>query len=172
MACGVKLASNLSHQAAAAPLGGAPSIPAMPATPVVPGRRHSWGSHAAIPAAVPLSKWSSTRWPCPGCPGRRYSWGSCLAAHGLSHPAVAAYVGVSPPLGGMAWVLQTKKHFAEVCRAIHLPRLLLLGDQVRFERWTLAAIMESYLLSSERLRLPYERPCTPLTTHAPCPATQ
>ncbi len=64
---------------------------------------------------------------------RRYSWGSCLAAHGLSHPAVAAYVGVSVPLGGMAWVLQTKKHFGEVCRAIHVPRLLLLGDQVRLE---------------------------------------
>ncbi|KAI7843226.1 hypothetical protein COHA_003206 [Chlorella ohadii] len=61
-----------------------------------------------------------------------YSWGSCLAAHGLSHPAVAAYVGVSVPLGGMAWVLQTKKHFGEVCRAIHVPRLLLLGDQDQF----------------------------------------
>lgn len=60
-----------------------------------------------------------------------YSWGSCVGAHALAHPSVAAYVGVSPPLGGLAWVLQTKKHFGEVLRATHVPRLLLLGDQAR-----------------------------------------
>lgn len=59
----------------------------------------------------------------------RYSWGSCLAAYALSHPAVVAYVGVSFPLGGLSWVLQTKKHFGELCRSSHVPRLLILGDQ-------------------------------------------
>ncbi|KAL4854510.1 hypothetical protein ACK3TF_004687 [Chlorella vulgaris] len=48
-----------------------------------------------------------------------YSWGSCLAAYALSHPAVVAYVGVSFPLGGLSWVLQTKKHFGELCRSSH-----------------------------------------------------
>ncbi|PSC76865.1 band 7 [Micractinium conductrix] len=61
-----------------------------------------------------------------------YSWGCCVAAHALASPHVAAYVGVSPPLGGLSWVLQTKKHFAEVCRASHVPRLVLLGDQDQF----------------------------------------
>lgn len=59
-----------------------------------------------------------------------YSWGSCVAAYALAHPAVAAYASASFPLGGLSWVLQTSRHFGEVARATHLPRLLVLGDQV------------------------------------------
>lgn len=55
-----------------------------------------------------------------------------MGAYALSHPSVAAYVGVSPPLGGLSWLLQARKHFGEVLRATHVPRLLLLGDQVSF----------------------------------------
>lgn len=95
------------------------------------GRPHSRSGTQPLCSSAPARLFPVHPFACAPYPApRSYSWGSCLAAHGLSHPAVAAYVGVSVPLGGMAWVLQTKKHFGEVCRAIHLPRLLLLGDQV------------------------------------------
>jgi hypothetical protein len=101
--------------------------------------RGSWaappdGSSCCPPRGCRLPSVVST--PCPPLPLRRppppcrYSWGSCLAAYALSHPSVVAYAGVSFPLGGLSWVLQTKRHFGEVCRSSHVPRLLLLGDQV------------------------------------------
>ena len=46
--------------------------------------------------------------------------------HALPTPTPCS---VSFPLGGLSFVLQTKKHWQELCRARHLPRLLLLGRQ-------------------------------------------
>jgi alpha/beta superfamily hydrolase len=58
-----------------------------------------------------------------------YSYGAMLATHTLvSHPAVAAYVGVSLPLGGLAAVLRPREALARVAAARHVPRLLVLGD--------------------------------------------
>jgi alpha/beta superfamily hydrolase len=57
-----------------------------------------------------------------------YSYGAMLASHVLAHPSVAAYVGVSLPLGGLAAVLRPREALARVAAARHLPRLLVLGD--------------------------------------------
>lgn len=97
-------------------------------------------THALPPCITPHHPASPLLPSTPSPPCRRYSWGSCVAAHALSHPSVAAYVGVSVPLGGLAWMLQTKRHFGEVCRASHLPRLLLLGDQVGARSSSLAPL--------------------------------
>lgn len=59
-----------------------------------------------------------------------YSWGSCVAVHALRHPLVAAYVGVSFPLGGLSSVLGTRSHFAMLAETKHVPRLLIMGSQV------------------------------------------
>jgi hypothetical protein len=59
---------------------------------------------------------------------RRYSWGSCLATYALDHPSLAAYIGISFPLGGISAVLQTRVRFDALCRASQVPRLLVLGD--------------------------------------------
>jgi len=64
-----------------------------------------------------------------------YSFGACLAAHALSHPHVAAYVGISFPLGGLSFLLQTQRMLeGMVCTATHVPRLLVVGSQDQYTR--------------------------------------
>jgi alpha/beta superfamily hydrolase len=68
-----------------------------------------------------------------------YSFGACLAAYALQDPRIALYVGISFPLGGLAAVLQTKKGFDLLCKATHVPRLLVLGSQ---DQYTKLPVME------------------------------
>ncbi|GAB4815510.1 hypothetical protein N2152v2_002556 [Parachlorella kessleri] len=63
-----------------------------------------------------------------------YSFGACLATAALSQPRVTAYAGVSFPLGGMATVLQPRKHLATLLAATHMPRLLVFGNQDQYAR--------------------------------------
>lgn len=60
-----------------------------------------------------------------------YSWGSCVAVHALKQPLADAYVGLSFPLGGLSAVLGTRSHFAMLAQTSHVPRLLIMGSQVR-----------------------------------------
>ena len=43
---------------------------------------------------------------------------------------MAASVSISFPLGGLAALLAPRQHFAALCAASHLPRLLVVGAQV------------------------------------------
>lgn len=71
-----------------------------------------------------------------------YSWGCCVAAAAARSKSVAAYVGVSFPLGGVsAAVLSTRQRFDELAARSRLPRLLILGTADGFSPADLAATM-------------------------------
>ena len=69
-----------------------------------------------------------------------YSFGACLGAYALEDPRVAAYIGVSFPLGGLSAILQTNAGFQKVCAARKIPRLLVLGSVDQYTK--VAAIEE------------------------------
>ena len=63
-----------------------------------------------------------------------YSFGACLASYALQDPRVVLYIGISFPLGGLTALLQTKKGFDMMCRATHVPRLLVLGSDDQYTK--------------------------------------
>ncbi len=63
-----------------------------------------------------------------------YSFGACLASYALQDPRVALYIGISFPLGGVSSLLKTKQAFDLLCKAAHVPRLLVLGAQDQYTK--------------------------------------
>ena len=102
---------------------------------------HAWGPAIGQPwarfgssvLAVVLAWHGSSLLPCqPAGPCKRRPFLPDLASYVHAHtPTLPTPTpcSVSFPLGGLSFVLQTKKHWQELCRARHLPRLLLLGRQ-------------------------------------------
>lgn len=76
-----------------------------------------------------------------------YSFGAHLGAQILQDSRVAAYVGVSYPLGGLAGLLKTKEGFEKVKEATKIPRLLVLGAQ---DEYTKVAAMDKALREGGR----------------------
>eukprot|EP00884_Botryococcus_braunii_P023545 jgi/Botrbrau1/9875/Bobra.0080s0010.1 len=61
-----------------------------------------------------------------------YSFGACIAAHALAIPEVAGYVGISPPLGGMAGIALRSGGHLSLLQAAPVPKLILFGDMDQF----------------------------------------
>ena len=79
-----------------------------------------------------------------------YSFGACLAAAAIDHPALAAFIGVSYPLGGLSFLLKTRPAFERVCRARYLSRLLVVGNQ---DQYTAEAAIAEAVLAGGGVRL-------------------
>ena len=82
-----------------------------------------------------------------------YSFGACLGAYALEDPRVAAYIGVSFPLGGLSAVLQTKIGFQKVCAASKVPRLLVLGS---VDQYTKISVIEEAMKVGGGVRIEEE----------------
>jgi alpha/beta superfamily hydrolase len=102
-------------------------------------------SSATSPSSTPLN--TSTK---PKIVVIGYSFGACLASYALQDPRVVLYIGVSFPLGGLTALLQTKKGFDIVCRARHVPRLLVLGSD---DQYTKLVAMEEAMKAGGGVRI-------------------
>lgn len=61
-----------------------------------------------------------------------YSFGAALGASVIKHPHVVGYIGISIPIGSVANILQTCASFDALCRANHIPRLFLMGENDQY----------------------------------------
>jgi len=87
-----------------------------------------------------------------------YSFGASLAAQALDHPSLACYIGISFPLGGLSFLLQTKAVFDRMCLASHLPRLLVVGAM---DQYTKEAAIDEAVRSQGGLLLEDDSSFTP-----------